>query len=402
MGPSSPKIRGKTDQMRLCTTHPVVRRTWTVELRPERGGPVLHCRQCPPGSPSVRAAARQALAHLARHARRDALPSHLRTCQCHPHGCRWHPRHRGCAGPVLLVLTREQGGRLWRLADVCAACAAATTHAAVVPESVLCTSATAHAPTSGHTQATREPHGPSEQVRVREMLSYLASALPQQASPSARLLAVQCALRSTSAGRVHLPPGLLRGMRTDLHTTARAELEGAAWLHCIDVGPHHTSTGIMGYLTDSALLTQAPGRSSRCRAADWALRVCHSLKLRNTTPASRLLTLALVAHLSANCMQALADEDVISRSTALTPEQLHHELDLLVDSQVLQHWSHDRSGDLLWTIAPNNAWQKSQGVRPRSSISSEPTTALQELTPADLVSRPDHPKPTSLRLVGSG
>ncbi|MFD4791715.1 helix-turn-helix domain-containing protein [Streptomyces sp. NPDC058459] len=69
------------------------------------------------------------------HARGDALPAHLRTCHCRTQGCPWHPRHRGCAGPVRLALTRDRGGRVWRLADACGACAAATGDTAVVPKS---------------------------------------------------------------------------------------------------------------------------------------------------------------------------------------------------------------------------------------------------------------------------
>ncbi len=72
--------------------------------------------------------------HLALHARSEPLPAHLRTCRCGEHGCRWHPRHRGCSGPIALLLARSAGGRIWRLTDACRACAAATEHAATVPE----------------------------------------------------------------------------------------------------------------------------------------------------------------------------------------------------------------------------------------------------------------------------
>lgn len=161
--------------MRQCTTQPV-QRTWMVELRPDRSGPVLVCSTCPPpGIAPVRAAAHSAVAHLAQHAHRDALPAHLRTCQCHARGCRWHPRHRGCAGGILLVLVREHGGRRWRLADTCAACAGATEHAAVVPDTALQTLPSAFPP-----RRRRGPGDLAEEVRVREMLSYLAAALPRQ------------------------------------------------------------------------------------------------------------------------------------------------------------------------------------------------------------------------------
>ncbi|MFC7512694.1 hypothetical protein ACFQV4_30635 [Streptomyces thermocarboxydus] len=65
------------------------------------------------------------------------MPGHLRTCQCRALGCHWHPRHRGCAGPVLLALTCDRGGCTWRLADACAACAAAMSRTAVVPPTLL-------------------------------------------------------------------------------------------------------------------------------------------------------------------------------------------------------------------------------------------------------------------------
>ncbi|MFJ1551197.1 hypothetical protein [Streptomyces sp. NPDC088246] len=338
--------------MRLCTTHPVVRRTWTVELRPEPGGPTLYCPQCPPGTPPVRAAAPQALAHLARHARRDALPQHLRTCQCHARGCCWHPRHRGCSGPVLLVLTREHGGRLWRLADACAACAAVTTHAAVVPDTALtASSATRTAPTRNWARSRREHRGPSEQVRVREMLSYLAAALPTQTTAAGRLLAVQCALRSTATGHVRIPTGLLRGMRLDFHTTTpHEELEDARWLY----SPTRPGTGrgFTAQLLDAAVRTQAPARSDRARAADWALRVCRAGQLRPHGPAPRLLALVLTAHSSVPTEHGLGEWDQLAYLCGLTPRELTHVLDLLVNAGFLQSWTFDPgTEDAAWVFA---------------------------------------------------
>ncbi|WP_406516129.1 hypothetical protein OH809_38560 [Streptomyces sp. NBC_00873] len=351
--------------MRLCTTHLVGQRTWTVELRPERGGPTLYCPQCPPGTPPVRAAAPQALAHLARHARRDALPQHLRTCQCDARGCSWHPRHRGCAGPVLLVLTREHGGRLWRLADVCAACAAATTHAAVVPDTALpASSATRTAPTRNRARSRREHRGPSEQVRVREMLSYLAAALPTQTTAAARLLALQCALRSNAAGYVHIPTGLLRGMRLDFHTTTpHKELRDAHWLHY----PARPGTGRAGFtaqLLDAAVRTQAPARRDRARAADWALRTCPAARFRPLGPLPRLLALVLTAHLPAGSPQApvLAEGDLLARMRGLNPPELVHVLDLLVDTDFLQSWAYGPNPeDVQWEFALPDPFPFSQG-----------------------------------------
>lgn len=124
--------------------------TTGLELRPDRVGSVLHC---PPGAPPLRCAVSRALEHLSWDARQDVLPQYLRTCQGHSHGCRRHARHRGCSGPVLLVLIREDGGRLWRLADACAAYAAATANAAVVPDTALTPTKPAKRDGLGHGEA---------------------------------------------------------------------------------------------------------------------------------------------------------------------------------------------------------------------------------------------------------
>ncbi len=339
--------------MRLCTTHPVVRRIWTVELRPEHGGTTLSCRQCSPSAPSMRTAPSQALTHLAAHARHDFLPRHLRTCQCHSHGCRWHSRHRGCAGPVLLVLTRERGGRLWRLADTCAACAAATDHAAVVPDTVLATaSPAASVKRIRQRQRRRAPHGPSEQVRVREMLSYLAAALPAPASAAARLLALQCALRSTTAGKVNIPAGLIRGMRIASEPSAFTELEAAGWLRSPS-GPTHT--GISVELLDTAVRMQAPARADRARAANWTLRICQMSEIRQLGASPRLLALALAAHLPDETGTPAAEQEVLARMCGLPLQELTPLLDMLVATRFLRSWAHSAvPEDLHWELARHN------------------------------------------------
>ncbi|MFI6951458.1 hypothetical protein [Streptomyces sp. NPDC050422] len=86
------------------------------------------------------------------------------------------------------------------------------------------------------------------------------------------------------------------------------------------------------------------------------MRVCHKRELRHAGPASRLLALALDSHLPSDSAHAQAAEDVLSHTTALTPEQLHRELTLLLNSRYLQHWAHNPlSGDLLWTIVNGHA-----------------------------------------------
>lgn len=117
------------------TTRPG-RRTWTVEIRTHSWGRDLLCGHCGPvpvgtGPPGIHA---RAVTHLAQHARAEALAHHLRTCQCGERACRWHPRHRGCGGPMVLLFCRDDSGRLWRLADTCRTCATTTAHAVVVTE----------------------------------------------------------------------------------------------------------------------------------------------------------------------------------------------------------------------------------------------------------------------------
>ncbi|WP_406434677.1 hypothetical protein OHA59_47310 [Streptomyces sp. NBC_01589] len=313
--------------MRLCTLRPPVRRTWTVELRPQQGTTVLYCALCAPrGHALAGAAARPAvLAHLAHHARRDVLPPHLRTCQCHERGCRWHPRHRGCAGPVLLVLARERGGRLWRLADACAACAGATPGSAIVPDTAI-TSTPARpdtGPSSAGARRARLPDGALPAHRVRDMLSYLAATLPPDASAEGRLLALQCALRSNTSGQVHLPAGLLRGMRLARSLAPWDELEDARWLHRL---PHPTEqTGhrtAAAQLLDVTVLTQEPARHDRHRAADWALRAVSQPRLRALPASDRLTSLVLTAHRSPGSCRTSMEADHLTRTCGLDQNTL--------------------------------------------------------------------------------
>lgn len=348
--------------MRLCTTaYETVRRTWTVELRPQSGGPALHCPQCSLGTTPVPPACARAtvLAHLALHARRAALPGHLRTCQCQQHGCHWHPRHRGCAGPILLVLTREHSGRTWRLADTCTACAAATAYTAVVPDTTLAATTTKGRPPTGRgpdkkRRQIRKPGGLSGQLRVQEMLSYLAATFPCGTSSEARLLALQCALRTNSHGRTHLPAGLLRGMRLRHDPAPWQELEAAHWLHPLtpaDNAAHHHARTVQ--LLDLAVLTQPPSRTDRHQAADWALRITASLPPGAQSPPARLTHLALTAHHSPGTTHSSTETDRLHRACGLDPHDLEQTLDQLVLTGAITQWqfSHD-SEDVSWTSIP--------------------------------------------------
>ncbi|MFE5028312.1 hypothetical protein ACFRAO_34700 [Streptomyces sp. NPDC056656] len=340
--------------MRLCTANRTVPRTWTVELRPQRWGPELVCPRCRPATTPAKGGttARSAvLAHLARHARLDALPVHLRTCQCHERGCRWHPRHRGCSGPIVLALAREQGGRLWRLADVCTACAGSTNHAAVVPEPQLATAPSPHQQPKPLTRNGAED--PGVRIHVRDMLSYLAATLPCPTCPQARLLALQCALRTYKHGRTHLPLGLLRGMHLHVEGAWWHELEQARWLHRPRPSSGHGATV---QLLDATLLSRGPGRLSRARAADWALRMASTPALRDQSSAGLQLTaVVLAAHTSPGAAHATADAGQVARSCGLIDGQLVTALEQLTAAGALSAWTLDATMDDL-------AWQATQAL----------------------------------------
>lgn len=331
--------------MRLCTTHTAVRRVWTVELRAQTGRPVLLCPLCTlVDQPSEASSARSAaLAHLALHARRDVLAPHFRTCQCRERGCRWHPRHQTCAGAVLLVLMREHGGRTWRLADMCAGCAAAVPHAAVVPDTLA-----ASAPNPPPTRKRRiRAERNDERANVRDALNRLSTVLPRFSSPMARLLALQCALRADSRGRVHLPGGLLRGMRLGGHAVPWQELEHAGWLRCRPTGMSRCQGGVEAQLLDTDTLAPTPARTARARAAHWALHPEPVAVARAAPPAMHLTALALAAHTGIETGRA--DAESLTRLCGLSQNQLDDLFERLIRTNILETWHCDiDAGEIHW------------------------------------------------------
>ncbi|MFE1521673.1 hypothetical protein ACFW9I_33475 [[Kitasatospora] papulosa] len=192
------------------------------------------------------------------------------------------------------------------------------------------------------------------------MLSYLAAALPPEASPAARLLALQCALRSTAAGTVRLPAGLVRGMGVGSCATAYGELEEAHWLYS-PTTPQTGREGFTAQLLDLALRTQAPARRDRARAADWSLRSCQAKNLRRLDPLLRLMALALTAHFPEEGNRSappLIEKAYLARICGLTPQGLVHALDRLLDASFLCQWTYDPGlEDLRWEVAqPHQSW----------------------------------------------
>ncbi|MFC8824048.1 hypothetical protein ACFT9I_01665 [Streptomyces sp. NPDC057137] len=187
------------------------------------------------------------------------------------------------------------------------------------------------------------------------MLSYLASTLPHGTSPEARLLALQCALRTDNNGQALLPAGLLKGMRLRYDQPIWEELEQANWLHLqtSDDGRTHRRPRTV-QLLDAATHVQAPSRTDRRQAADWALRITASPKLSPQPPATRLTLLALSTHHSPGVAQFNTESDRLYRACGLEPDALIQALDQLTLAGVIAQWqfSQDRE-DLKWARASN-------------------------------------------------
>ncbi|MGJ3558097.1 hypothetical protein ACR6C2_00715 [Streptomyces sp. INA 01156] len=253
--------------MRLAGAHTAVRRIWTVELRPRAGGLTLACLSCaPPSAPLEASSARSAvLTHLARHARTDALPTYLRSCQCRTQGCWWHPRHRGCAGPVLLALTRDRSGRTWRLADTCAACAAATSHTAAVPDTLI--------GSPGRIPPPAWPRAPQVSSGTQGAGACAGDAhLPRRRAAPVHLPRRPAAGPAVRPAHRHPRTGPASGRPAAWHapawpSRAVAGLAHVGWLE----PPDFKSAPVRLRLLDAAALDQAPGRRARRRAAHWAL-----------------------------------------------------------------------------------------------------------------------------------
>ncbi len=176
------------------------------------------------------------------------------------------------------------------------------------------------------------------------MLTYLSAALPQFTSPAARLLALQCALRSDTRGHLTVADGLLRSMRLRGRRELWGELSQAGWLETASLrtGP------VTVRLLDATVLGQAPGRVARRRAAHWALHPA-PLVLPAAAPAALRLTALVLASYSFTAAASTEDMDAVCRLCGHSPQQTKELLDRLVSARTLAAWRHLHDTDeVIW------------------------------------------------------
>jgi hypothetical protein len=160
-------------------------RVWTVRLdpygRPSAGAVRLSCSRpacADQRFPSGAAAGRKsAIGHINEHLARIRAgggPRGEAWCACRAADCAWHTpdvldgQHRGarpsagatvrCGGPVVLTVYADRAGRLWRIAEMCARCAAATPGCRVLDTAAP----PAHTTQAGTDQATGKPAAEGE------------------------------------------------------------------------------------------------------------------------------------------------------------------------------------------------------------------------------------------------
>ncbi|ARF83375.1 hypothetical protein ACIG0C_30125 [Kitasatospora aureofaciens] len=187
----------------------VMGRAFTVRLdpygRPTAGTVRLSCsaaacadQRFPSTAEGRRAAVEHVKLHVAR-VRTGGGPRGNAYCACLAGGCAWHVadpdasagRHGGarptavagavrCGGPVVLAVYADRAGRLWRLAETCARCAAATPGCRVLAHAVP-TACTAPAAAD---QAGGKPTAQEERANSTAGLSVAAAFSDHTLSPT--------------------------------------------------------------------------------------------------------------------------------------------------------------------------------------------------------------------------
>ncbi len=252
-------------------TERVTGRVWTVRLdphgRPSAGVVRLSCSrpacadQCCPAGAGRKSAIGHVNTHLA-HIREGGGPRGEAWCACRAADCAWHTPGPGtargggtrppagaarCGGPVVLTVCADRAGRLWRIAEMCARCAAATPDCRVLdtaaPPARPATATTG--PASGKQGAEPEPpagpvadmaaafsdHGPSPTVGASSAASPPAVPRARAASPGR---SSQPAERRKRRGKIaqrivphDLEPDVLRLELIDLGDAFRAYQQSA-------------------------------------------------------------------------------------------------------------------------------------------------------------------------------
>ncbi|MFC9810514.1 hypothetical protein ACFVJM_00345 [Streptomyces virginiae] len=181
------------------------------------------------------------------------------------------------------------------------------------------------------------------------LLNYLASALDPAIGPSARLLALQCALRASPAGEVCLPAGLLRGIGLGGLISPWKELEYDGWLRVYAA----TARGfghlhIEAWVLDAIALLQDGGAADRVRAADWALRTMALARKSGLDGLGQLSFLAMAAHTAADGT-GVTEADRLARCCALPTSTLLHVLGTLRRKSGLISWDLTQE-DVRWHL----------------------------------------------------
>ncbi|MEU7721436.1 hypothetical protein [Streptomyces tibetensis] len=182
------------------------------------------------------------------------------------------------------------------------------------------------------------------------MLNYLASALPTETSPAARLIALQCALRMNDSAQVRLPLGVLRSLRLEPATDSWRDLHQARWLCATLPTSRSSARAVVIQLLDVGLFAQCPARPDRLAAADWALRAACGIRM-DCAPFSQLIAMCIKAHTAPESTHGTAEVDQLARECGLAATDFTDALDQLTAAGHISSRSvQSASGDLYWTL----------------------------------------------------
>ncbi|WP_254408382.1 hypothetical protein [Streptomyces sp. AC495_CC817] len=117
-------------------------------------------------------------------------------------------------------------------------------------------------------------------------------------------------------------------------------------------GPRPRATDkVAAVLLDAALLGQAPTRTDRCHAADWALRAGCRDQAGALGPLSQVVRVYLAAHSHSETGHGLNEADRTAHECGIQPEKLPHVLQQMTAAGLLNAWriSADTE-DLHWVL----------------------------------------------------